>query len=105
MPAFGIGINGDAADSGEICGRQVDIACKAWFTSQGHAKPLSFKFQGDDGMIQTIQDVCVICSEEKYYSGIPSREYRCRAIIGGLLHEFRLIFYIEECRWVMVIPE
>lgn len=105
MSAFGIGTNDNAIESGELCGRQINIACKAWFTSQGSAKPLSFKFQGDDGMMQTVGDLCVICSEDKCYSGIPSREYRCKAVMGGLLHEFKLIFYLEESRWVMVVPQ
>lgn len=105
MGAFGIGTNVDAIENGELRGRQIEIACKAWFTSRGEASPLSFKFQGDDGLIQTIHDVHVVCSEDKYYSGIPSREYRCRAIIGGLVHEFKLIFYVETCKWVMVVME
>ncbi|CUP48099.1 Uncharacterised protein [Hungatella hathewayi] len=32
-------------------------------------------------------------------------EYACRAVIGGLTQEFKLIFYPEEGRWVMVLPE
>jgi len=48
MSAFGIGTNTEKADSGTLTGRQIKIACKAWFTSSGVIKPLSFKFEGDD---------------------------------------------------------
>lgn len=105
MASFGIGTNAEQADSGPLSGRQIKIACKAWFTSTGSVCPLSFKFEGDDGILQTVEHVAVRCSEEKYYSGIPSREYACRAVIGGLTQEFKLIFYPEEGRWIMALPE
>ena len=105
MSAFGIGTNTEKADSGTLTGRQIKIACKAWFTSSGVIKPLSFKFEGDDGMMQTVNHVTVRFGEEKCYSGIPSMEYACRAVIGGPTQEFKLIFYPEEGRWVMVLPE
>ncbi len=105
MGSFGIGTNADAVDSGPLKGRQVKIACKAWFTSDGSIRPLSFKFEGDDGVIRTVDHVTVRLSEEKNYSGIPSKEYVCRAVMGGLTQEFKLIFYPEDGRWVMVVPE
>lgn len=105
MSAFGIGTNTEKADSGILAGRQIKIACKAWFTSTGVIRPLSFKFEGDDGMMQTVKQVEVRFGEEKYYSGIPSMEYACSAVIGGLIREFKLVFYPEEGRWVMVVPE
>ena len=105
MSAFGIGTNMESFDSGAIRGRQIQIACKTWFTSNGSVKPLSFKFEGDDGMIQTVGAVSVSYSEDKNYSGILSREYGCRAVIGGLMHEFKLVFFPEECRWIMILPE
>lgn len=104
MSAFGIGTNVRGTDSGAVRGRQITIACKTWFTSTGSPRPLSFKYEGDDGMLQHVVISQIISSEDKNYSGIPSKEYCCRAMIGGLLHEFKLIFYIEACRWVMVLP-
>lgn len=103
MPAFGIGTNVREVDSGDVRGRQIDIACKTWFTSTGSPRPLSFKYKGDDGMLQRVAVAEIMGSEDKNYAGIPSKEYKCRAVIGGLLHEFKLIFYVESCRWVMVL--
>lgn len=57
----------------------------------------------DSGAIQTVTDIVVNYTEEKNYCGISSREYGCKAIIGGLNREFRLIFYQENCRWVMLV--
>ena len=85
MSAFGIGTNAERADSGLLAGRQIKIACKAWFTSTGAIQPLSFKFEGDDGMMQTVNHVAVRFGEE-----VANNE---------------LIFYPEEGRWVMVLPE
>ncbi|MGC6175547.1 hypothetical protein [Lacrimispora sp. 38-1] len=105
MSSFGIGINAEAIDSGELKGKMYHIACKAWFTASCNLRPLSFKFEGDDGEIQTVREITVRHSENKNYSGIPSKEYECEAIIGGIRHEFKLIFYMEACKWVMILPK
>ena len=86
-------------------GRMYHIACKTWFTAGGCPRPLSFKFEGDDGILQTVRDLTVLYSEDKNYSGIPSKEYGCQAVIGGFLRNFRLIFYCEACKWVMLIGQ
>lgn len=84
-------------------GKMYHIACKIWFTASGNPMPLSFKFEGDDGTIQTISQLQVHYCEDKNFSGIPSKEYGCSACIGGIIHEFKLIFYIEACKWVMIV--
>lgn len=90
-------------DSGLPKGKMYHIACKTWFTANGSPRPLSFKFEGDDGLLQTVREVTVKYSEDKNYSGIPSKEYGCEAVIGGFVREFKLIFYCEACKWVMLI--
>lgn len=84
-------------------GKIYPIACKTWFTASGNPRPLSFKFKGDDDSIQYVEHVTVNDTEDKNYSGIPSKEYGCQAVVGGILREFKLIFYLETCIWVMVI--
>ncbi len=93
----------EGIDSGTPKGKMYHIACKTWFTAGGSTRPLSFKFEGDDGMLQTVSDLIVHYSEDKNYSGIASKEYGCEAIIGGFHREFKLIFYCEACKWVMLI--
>lgn len=90
-------------DSGLPRGKMYHIACKTWFTSTGSLRPLSFKFEGDDGEIHTVSDLKIHYSEEKNYSGISSKEYGCEAVLGGIEREFKLIFYCEACLWVMLI--
>ena len=87
---------GIETDGGVPKGTRYEIACMTWFTSTGKTMPRYFKFEDDSGTIQTV-------TEEKKYCGIPSREYGCKAIIGGLNREFRLIFYQDNCKWVMLI--
>ncbi|MFR5733152.1 MAG: hypothetical protein ACLUD2_15540 [Clostridium sp.] len=42
-------------------------------------------------------------TEDKNYSGIPSREYGCEAVIGGLIREFKLIFIWKHANRVMLV--
>ena len=90
-------------DGSEVHGRMYHIAYKAWFTAGGVPMPLSFKFEGDDGELQYISHLKVNYAEDRCYSGIASKEYGCEACIGGILREFKLLFYMEACKWVMVI--
>ena len=103
MGIFGIGTNTNDIDSGEIRGKMYHIACKVWFTATCSPRPLSFKFEGDDGIIQSVTDINIKSSEDKNYSGIASKEFMCESIIGGFLRDFKLIFFIESCKWIMVI--
>ena len=91
------------ADSGELRGKMYHVACLTWFTSEGSLRPLKFKFMGDDGLIQAVNEMRINYSEDKNYSGIPSKEYGCEAVIGGLLREFKLVFFPEVSQWVMLI--
>lgn len=86
-----------------LSGTVYQIACMTWFTSTGHVLPKLFKFQDDAGELQIVRELSITYEETRNYSGIPSREYGCRALIGGMMREFRLIFYIEACKWVMVV--
>ena len=90
-------------DSGIPKGNMYHIACSAWFTSTGQTMPRYFKFEDDAGEVQTVKDILVKYTEEKNYSGIPSREYGCEAVIGGLIREFKLIFFLEACKWVRLV--
>ncbi len=92
-----------AIDSGEVRGKMYHIACLSWTTSDGRMTPVTFKFEDDNGDIQTVRDIRIRSSEEKHYSGIASWEYACEAIIGGLVREFQIICYLEATKWVMVI--
>lgn len=90
-------------DSGIPNGKMYHIAVMAWFRSIGEPIPMTFKFQDDSGQIQSVREIEVQYSENKNYSGIPSKEYGCEAIIGGMIRDFKLIFYTEACKWVMVL--
>ena len=68
-----------------------------------YSRPLKFKFEDDTGAIQTVSEVRINYSEDKNYSGLPSKEYGCEAVIGGLLREFKLVFYLEASQWVMLV--
>lgn len=93
----------DVPDSGIPKGTMYHIAVLAWFRSTGEPTPMLFKFQDDNGDLQVVREITIHYSEEKNYSGIPSMEYGCEAVVGGLIRTFKLIFYLEARKWVMLI--
>ena len=94
---------GVETDSGVPKGNMYHIACSTWFTATGKAMPQYFKFEDDNGDIQTVRDILIKYTENKNFSGIPSREYGCEAVVGGLTRQFNLIFYLDACKWFMLV--
>ena len=90
-------------DSGIPRGTMYHIACKSWCTSTGSMMPLSFKFEGDDGRMIVVNNLKINYCEDKNYSGIPSKEYGVEAVVGGMIRTFKLICYLEQCKWVLLI--
>ncbi len=86
-------------------GKMYHIAVNSWSTSSGNVIPLWFKFEGEDGVMQKVEHIQINYSEDKNYSGIPSKEFDCQAVFGGLIRHFKLLLYCEVCKWVMVVPE
>jgi len=103
MGVFGIGTNVKRIDSGIIRGNTYPIACMAWYAPGCPPRPLLFKFEGEDGILQTITDLKISHTDFKCYDGEQVNEYRCDAVFGGIRYGFKLIFYILSCQWVMVV--
>ncbi len=101
MSNFGIGVNTQSTDAGKIRGNRIDIACACWFTGQKKSIPYLIKFADENGEIQTVNEIRVICAEQKNYSGIPSMEYDCVIALNGIRHNVKLIFLMHECKWIM----
>lgn len=93
MGVFGIGTNVKRIDSGIIRGNTYPIACMAWYAPGCPPRPLLFKFEGEDGVLQTVADINIKCTDNKCYDGLSANEYRCEAVIDGILYGFKLIFY------------
>lgn len=103
MGSFGIGTNANKIDSGYIRGNVYPIACMAWYTPGCPPRPLLFKFEGEDGVLQTITDIKIHHTDDKYYDGKQVNEYRCDAVFGGIRYGFKLILYVINCKWIMVV--
>lgn len=101
--AFGIGINTEKASFDAVRGRQVAVACECWFNSRGQVLPRLFKYE-EAGEVRTIRDLHVYNMEQKNYAGVSSIEYACDINYEEEQHRIKLIFFKEDCRWVM-IPE
>ena len=101
--AFETSIEVHKVNSGVIRGIRKDVACMSWFPQGKDPFPISFKFKDDNDEIQTVRNIRIISIEDKAYDGIPSKEYQCMAIVGGLLHEFKMIFFLENCQWQLII--
>ena len=99
--AFGIGINTAKPAQGGLRGRQHAIACECWFNSRGEIVPRLFKYV-EGGEVFTVRDIRVLYSEQKNYAGVSSVEYCCEILEQGNVREVKLVFFKEECRWVLL---
>lgn len=101
MPSFGININPYKPDNGNIKGNTYPIACMAWYAPGYAPRPLIFKFEGYSGTIETVSGIKVLSTANKSYDGSGVFEYVCEAVIGGIKYNFKLIFFVMECKWTM----
>lgn len=76
-----------------------EIAVKCWFTSQGKAMPLMFKFKDENEEIHPVDNVHVVFSEKLLYAGVPLFEYHCFTMLENRKYDFILRFYPEKCIW------
>ena len=82
-------------------GRQRDIACCSWTTASGTVTPVMFKIMDEQGEIHTVDRVHVNFREKKLYCGIPSFEYNCDIILGGITVNVILQYFPEQCKWCL----
>lgn len=99
--AFGIGVNTEETDAGELRGEKMDIAVDCWFTSKGNTIPRMFKYQDSEGQVHSVSEIRVLSQEEKRYCGMPTMEYCCEIQQEQIRKEVKLIFLVEEHRWML----
>ena len=102
MPSFGIGINPYKRNNGSLRGNKYPIACMAWYTPGYAPVPLLFKFEGCGGVLQTVCGIKILSTNNKSYEGCQVFEYICEAVIDGLKYSFKIIFFILDCRWILI---
>ena len=101
--AFPIERNLQKLQDREIIGTQCDAAVDCWFTAGGKTMPRLCKLKGPQEEIITIQNISVMKEEQKFYAGIHAKKHWCKAEHNGVMMQFYLVFYPEECRWKIVI--
>ena len=101
--AFGTESYTDRPDAGRLPGNRQNIAVDCWFTSKGKTIPRMFKYQDAEGVLHSVSSLRVLCQEEKYYCGIPTLEYLCEVVQEERRVQVRLIFLLEEHRWMLCL--
>lgn len=99
---FCLGDIADNTENGALRGIQREIACECWFTSRGKSIPKLIKVMDQEGMVHTVNEIQLLTTQEKTYSGIPTVEHLCRINLGGRMETVKLVFTKESCKWVIV---
>ena len=73
--------------------------------ASGRSIPKIVKYEETDGSLRTLNDIHIIKSEQKYYSGVLSRKYVCRSIVDWIETEFILFYHPESGIWHMVTAD
>lgn len=101
---FAIGMEEERLQEKAVKGRYMKVAVGCWFTATGKAIPKIVKYEDEDGMRRLIGEIETLKTEQKYYAGILSRKYVCRAVVDGRKQEFILLYHPQENIWDMVLP-
>ena len=84
-------------------GRYHKVAVLCWFTSTGKAMPKAVKFEDEEKCLQMINQIEILRTDEKHYSGILRQRYDCSAVINERIQRFTLLYHPGENTWDMVI--
>lgn len=97
---FGMDLYELGPDRGELHSwNQIEVAVDCWFTSAGRMMPLRMKCREGDKIL-TIEPIAVLKEEENRYAGVLVHIFYCKARLeSGVLQEFSLLFYVEQCLW------
>lgn len=99
--AFGTETYTERPDAGKLPGKKQNLAVDCWFTSKGKTIPRMFKYQDEEGILHSVSGLRILCQEEKYYCGVPTLEYLCEVIQDQYRTQVKLIFLLEEHRWML----
>lgn len=102
---FAIGMEEEKLQEKAVKGQYVKVAVGCWFTSTGKAIPKMLKYEDDAGMRHMMNEIQVLKTEQKYYAGILSQKYVCRAVVDGRGQEFILLYHPGENTWDMVLTD
>lgn len=100
---FAVGAETEKLHEKAVRGRCRKAAVGCWFTASGKAIPQLVKYEDEEGCLQVLRDIRVLCSEQKYFAGILSRKYKCSTVVERREQEFLLMYYPETNRWDMVL--
>lgn len=99
---FTVGSGKEKMQEKAVQGHFHKVAVGCWFTASGKGIPQLLKYEDGEGCLKMIKDICVLKSEQKYYAGVLSRKYWCRAVFEGREKDFTLLYYPESNSWDMV---
>ena len=81
------------------CCKSMEVACLCWFPTKGQPFPISFKYKDEDGDIHSVKDIDILRTENV----MQGKEFRCEALIGDQKRSFELMFFKDDCRWVLTM--
>lgn len=101
---FTVGMEKEKHLEESLKGHYQKVAVGCWFTSTGRGIPQMVKYEDEEGCLQMLNNIQIIRTGEKYYAGILSRRYDCRAVVDSQMRDFILIYNPETNIWDMVLP-
>jgi len=78
------------------------IACKVWFPVGKDPFPISFKFKDDNDEIQMVNNISIYNIDVRCTAGFQTNVYNCKAVICGLMRNFRIIYYLKTYEWFVL---
>jgi hypothetical protein len=99
---FDLGELNPKREYGKLLVIQQEIASDCWFTIQGRSIPHRIKVMDQEGVLHLIDQIQVLYSQEKHYSGVPTVEHVCKIELADMQEVVKLIFCKENLVWKLV---
>lgn len=73
----------------------------AWFTQDGFATPIKFRFSDNDEIYRVVRVSKVIKRRQEKLAGNLMTVFTCQSIIEGVERIYELKYELNSCRWFL----
>ncbi|MFI3201582.1 MAG: hypothetical protein R3Y54_08655 [Eubacteriales bacterium] len=101
--AFGTELHLQPTNAGELRGKRFPIGCQCWFSTKGEATPIMIRYEDENQMIHTIDEIEIKYQQQRNFNGLATVEFGCNLVNDNRKFPAKLLFLSKDNKWIMTI--
>jgi len=80
---------------------RVPIEMIFWSDTEGNVKPLKFRAEDAEQMLETAKIISSVLIDENRIAGNRMRVFRCSVLFDNFIKECDIRYEVDSCRWFL----